>query len=382
MAMTSCDSQSKIWRGHRATHGPDWRCQLARTLPAHSSRLAAIEEDPAVRELQRYFAHILRDGPQEAAAAFPIIVQAADLEQDASRRQTLMLMAMAGLEFEEMQKRLEIPVPVIQAWEANYFDVRDCREALVWIESKIIRKEREAGNTELAARLHLAAMAGPEGARALLDCDNAPVDEAERLFQRQLKLVLKLDEALNKPVNTERESFRFVQFHGTLVIARQQLELARARLTEKCTASRERHERKKLQLEFAVQREAARAAKLKRATGDRRAAKAAGAAGETRQDLARYRRRAEQMACQARALLSPLAQLRWMAGADRHSPPKSKKRIDRRPIGARRPKSRPTGRTIPPEIRRDHRSASDHRAQTGCGIDEAAVVHNELTLTG
>ena len=235
MVVNTNDPQSRIWRGHRATEGPNWRYKLARARPHIRRGWRRSETILACASCVPILCAALRDGPQEAAAAFPIIAGAADLEQDPARRQTLKLMVVGGLPVEEMQERLKIPVAVIRVWEANYFDVRDGRDQVLWLESHVIRKEREAGNTEFAARLHLAAMAGPEGVRALLDCENAPVDEAERLFQRQLKLNLKYDVATNMPLGSESENFRFLQFSARLMIARQRLDLARAKLTEKCT---------------------------------------------------------------------------------------------------------------------------------------------------
>ena len=382
MVENTNDPQSRIRRGHRGTEGPNWRYQLAQSRPVRSSRLAEIRDDPGVRELRGYFMRTLRDGPPEAAAAFPIIAGAADVEQDSALRQTLKLMVVGGLAVEEMQERLKIPAAVIRVWEANYFDVRDGRDQVLWLESHVIRKEREAGNPEFAARLHLAAMAGPEGVRALLDCENAPVDEAERLFQRQLKLNLKYDVATNMPLGSESENFRFLQFSARLMIAGQRLDLARAKLTEKCTRARERHEERKLRLEIAHQQQAARAANAKRVVEARQKAQMSrAAAAEARRELARHRQRAEQMAVAARAAQSPLAQLQWSATADRDQLPTTMSQVEHRPARAPRPKRSSTGRKNPLRIQRDHLDNSDWRAAACVTPTETAVLHHELALT-
>ncbi len=58
-----------------------------------------------------------------------------------------------------------------------------------WLSTHVIKREQDAGNAQLAAQLKVAATAGPEAARALLDGPpEVPGDEAERLFRRNLNL--------------------------------------------------------------------------------------------------------------------------------------------------------------------------------------------------
>jgi hypothetical protein len=212
---------------------------------------------------------------------------------------------------------------------------------------------------------------------------NAPIDEAERLFQRQLKLESKFDLATNMRLGSETESFHFVQFYGRLMIARQRLDLARAKFTEKCTRARECHEQKKLRLEITHQQQAARAANTKRVAEARQEARMSrAAAAEARRELARHRQRAEQMASEARAAQSPLAQLQWMATADREPSANAKTRVRHRPVGAPRPNSRPTGRKTPSGIGRDHRGIPVRGAEACLGPTETTVMDNEMALTG
>ena len=133
------------------------------------------------------------------------------------------------------------------------------------------------------------------------------VDEADRLFQRDLKLAAKFEEAADLPLRSERETVAVLN----LKTEQMRLGLAKAELAEKCAKVRERHELKvlrvKLQAKLAADRQAA---------GGRRRGAAAAAARQAERELARERTRADQVARAARAAQSPLAQLQWMSATE------------------------------------------------------------------
>ena len=67
--------------------------------------------------------------------------------------------------------------------------------------------------------------------RALVSCElSGPVDEAERLFQRNLNLQAKVDEAADLPLRSERETVAVLN----LKTEQLRLGLAKAELAEKC----------------------------------------------------------------------------------------------------------------------------------------------------
>ncbi len=178
-----------------------------------------------------------------------------------------------------------------------------------WISVEVIRPEQKAGRTQLAARLKLALMAGPQAARALVSSAvSGLVDEADRLFQRDLKLAAKIEEAGDLPLRSEREALSVLQ----LPIQIKRLNLAKATLAEKCTKARERHELKVLRVKLQAERAAAR-----QAAGGRRRKAAAVEARQAERELARERARADQVARAARAAQSPLAQLQWTSTTER-----------------------------------------------------------------
>ena len=211
------------------------RCAGNRHRPPNrpGRRVAPLRHvEAAVRAYCDYLEHAAHHGVAAARTKFPLVAQAEELEHDPARRATAMIMAMAGIAADEMGDRLAIPGAAIELWEALNFDVRDLRCASAWIGAEVIRPEQQAGRTELAARLKLALMAGPEAARALVSCGvSGLVDEAERLFQRDLKLAAKLEEAGDLPLRSERETLAVLR----LPIEIKRLDLAKAKLAEQCT---------------------------------------------------------------------------------------------------------------------------------------------------
>ena len=190
-----------------------------------------------------YLMFAARQGMAAARAKFPLVVQAEELEEDPARREAAMIMVMGDIAAEEMGNRLAIPRPTIELWEALNLDVRDLRRAVAWIAVEVIRPEQKAGLTQLAARLKLAHMAGPEAARALVSCGvSGLVDEADRLFQRDLKLAANFEEAADLPLHSGPETVAVLN----LKIEQMRLGLAKAELAEKCAKVRERHELKVL----------------------------------------------------------------------------------------------------------------------------------------
>jgi hypothetical protein len=319
---------------------------------------------------------------------FPLVAQAEDLEHDPARREAAMILVLGRISAAEMSDRLAIPRPAIELWEALNFDLRDLLHAMAWVLAHVIRPEQKAGRTELAARLKLALMAGPEAARALVSCElSGPVDEAERLFQRDLKLAAKIEEAADLPLRSERETLAVLR----LPVEIKRLDLAKAKLAEKCTKARERHELKVLR----AKRQAERCAAGQSAGGRSRGA-AAVAARQAERELARERARADQVARAARAAQSPLAQLQWMSAtecrtasskqravqrsaADRRSSAKPQRPAAQR-IARRRPKTNRPGLAGP--LANDRRDAFQEYVPTDERRDvETTATRSDLALT-
>jgi hypothetical protein len=369
--MTPPKIEANILRGHRATLGPSWRFKLAISMRPDAGRRLNLD-DPWILGLQQYASLMFLQDAAAAAAAFPLIRQAFDLELDSERRDALKIMVVGDLTIEEAHQRVGISPAALQAWEMTFFDARPGRQQFAWLEQKVIHAEQLAGNGLLAARLRLAALCGPEGARAVLDCAGAaPIDEAERLFQQRLNLNLKLDVALQMPIDSGPEALRMMKFHSRNVQAEKQWELKVRRLEERCRAARERHQRESLRLQERISRQTAAAASGSSRT---RAHTARGAAALEKATLASYQRRAAQIACAARAAESPLGRLRWASKTPQAASAEARR--------GRRRTSRQIGvaRSAPPKAARrplaelmaqvqDHVAARDKKTR----IDELAV---------
>jgi hypothetical protein len=364
---------------HRSSMGPNWRVQLVSSPPTRSFRRMNGQRDPTVRALQDYLGLTAKKGWAAARAKFPLIALAEDLEQDPIRRGSARLMILAGAASEEMSERLGVSVPAIQVWESLYFDVRDLQHAMAWLSTHVIKREQDAGNSQLAARLKVAATAGPEAARALLDGPlEVPGDEAERLFRRNLNLQTKLEEASEMPVESNREKFQFVKYYGRLLMARKRIELAGARLAEKRAAAQRRHELALRRLE--LKRQAERSVKGQATgPGPRKAAKVEG--DQEQRELAKDRRRPSPRAGAARAAESPPAKRRRTSAMNPDPPPGSKAPKERRNASVRRPKIKRPGKAVSQAARRNGRRPRKDAVQTCDRFVEMIPMQSELVLT-
>jgi hypothetical protein len=330
-------------------------------------------DDPLIAGLQEYASLMFQQDAAAAAAAFPLIRQAFDLELDEERRDQLKIMVVAGLTIEEAHQRVGTPPAALQAWEAIFFDARSGRQQFAWLEQKVIRAEQLAGNGPMAARLRLAALCGPEGARAVLDCAGAaPIDEAERIFQQRLNLNLKLDVALQMPIDSGPAALRMMKFHSRNVLAEKRWELGVRRLEERCRAARERHQRESLRLQERISRQTAAAANGSSRT---RSHGLRGAAALERANLASNQRRAAQIACAARAAESPLVRLRWAPKTPQAAPAEARR--------GRRRTSRPIGvtRSAPPKAARRPLAGLMAQVQGHVAARDKKARINELAVT-
>ena len=371
--MTSTAKPIDVRGRQRTLHGPRWRKHLGLSLCRKSTRSThrsgptgspGRPDDPALCAFCDYLMLAARQGMAAARAKFPLVAQAEELEQDPARREAAMIMVMGDIAPEEMGKRLAIPRPTIELWEALKFDVRDLRRAVAWIAVEVIRPEQKAGRTQLAARLKLALVAGPEAARALVSCgESGLVDEADRLFQRDLKLAAKFEEAADLPLHSGPETVAVLN----LKIEQMRLGLAKAELAEKCAKVRERHELKvlrvKLQAKLAADRQAA---------GGRRRGAAAAEAREAERELARERTRADQLARAARAAQSPLAQLQWMSATEGKTA-SSQQATVQRPAADDRSSDKPQRPAVQPIARRYLPTDEHHDVETTATRSDLAL---------
>ncbi|NLX96911.1 MAG: hypothetical protein GXY83_12110 [Rhodopirellula sp.] len=104
------------------------------------------------------------------------------------------------------------------------FDVRQSLEAAGWIYTHVILPEGD--DSPLASRTKAALAGGPDVARAIVDLEShGAVTAGQKLFDRKLKLDLKLAEAVELPLATNREKMFFIKLNMDLMAREQRLEL-------------------------------------------------------------------------------------------------------------------------------------------------------------
>jgi hypothetical protein len=308
-------TREEFARCQRGMLGPAWRCKAALEITNVSYLNLAQMWDPLTIAAAKYFA--LRsdgvEGLERAAAAYPKIDAAIALHDDVAKTDVIKLLVLAEVPVDAIAQRVGGDPEVVATWEGLFFEVRGMGSATSWLSVHVVDQERQAGNTALAARMKLALVAGVEGANAVLAMDQgAPLDEAERLFQRKLKLNLKFDEAAAMPIDSERGRLTFIKLYVHLQTSERQLELAGKKLAARCAQARDRHELAKLRIDYAQERAVMNAhEKHKKAQRRHEAQEVRNAAATSAQELQHHARSAEQKAAACRAAQSPLARLTW-----------------------------------------------------------------------
>ena len=120
---------------------------------------------------------------------------------------------------------------------------RGRQSATAWIQIHVIQPEVAAGRGELAARLRMVSSVGAGAAQAILKADTRlPIREAEKLFERQLKLHLKFDNAVELTTDTDKARMFFIGQHAKLKREEQRMKFVREKLEKKCAEALDRHE--------------------------------------------------------------------------------------------------------------------------------------------
>jgi hypothetical protein len=266
-------------------------------------------------ELAKFYA-LNATGPAGIAQAeenYPQIAAAFMLDGESDKTDIIKLMILADLTSDEIAKKVGIDAATVDVWEKLYFDARGLRDATSWLSAYVVEAERKAGNSALAARMKLAIAAGIDGVNAILALDEAaPVDEAERLFQRKLTLSLKFDDATSMAIDSDKNRMKFVKLYVELQQSEKRLKLAEQKLVARCATDRDRFELSKMRMEAAREQAAAKDAARRTKAERRRRMRADREAERTQlEKVQHYARLAEEKATACRIAESPLTQLTW-----------------------------------------------------------------------
>ena len=298
---------------HRSFLGPAWRYELAKSLVSEATAELANSCDPLILEARDYLIAVDKKGSAAAQLAYPSVSAAQELQADTDKTSKLMMMVLADMPRQEISQRVGLETAVLECWEGIHFDCRDLREATSWLGIHVIEEARRSGNLEMSSRLMLAIVAGPVAVRAMLDSDaGLPLGEADRLFERRVKLHLKVDMATEMVVSSPREAGEFLKRYMEMHVECERLKLAGEKLAQQCVRSHENHELEKLRIKLRRERVASQTAKRRQLLEKRQQRQAAAeATRKVAHELEANWQRAERQDQQLRLANSPLATLKW-----------------------------------------------------------------------
>jgi hypothetical protein len=220
----------------RSMVGPAWRSKQAERLARKDGPLPRAESDDLTRRTAEYL-RVCRSGPDgesRAAEKYPDVAAAIRLWNNVAMAEQLRILVLANISIKEIAARLQIDEHIIMIAEQLFFDVRWALHASGWVVCQVIIPEIQAGAFDMAAKLRVAFFGGPVMARAILDARvRLPDNDADRLFDREVLLQLKLQEALEAPLG-DGERTEFLKLVLQYDINRRRLELDRKKFAYEC----------------------------------------------------------------------------------------------------------------------------------------------------
>lgn len=299
---------------HSWAEGPNWRWKIAqesaqKRFTRHTDALVKRTADFLRRQSN------IPAGQCDVSDRDVDIAEAVRLNHDEATTDLLKILTLGRCDRSEIAQRLRLDESHILTWELLFFDVRAAHGAVTWIQARIISPLEAAGRLGLVARLRLVSSAGPVAARAIMDADvQMPLDPGQRVFAKQLKLDLKVQEALAFPVTNERQSMQLIVLSAKIRAAEKRLELDKAKLEARCQEAVRKHELAVLRVEVANQNKQTRS---RQRDGKRSRTQQAAREHNRTEEMALLRayEEAARAAAQERALASPLAQLTWSSSA-------------------------------------------------------------------
>lgn len=250
----------------RSRHGPAWRRQLAEAIVTGLSPEINAQDDEHVREMCAYL-RLMRDSPipmEQIRERFAAIAVADKLQEDASIRKQLKVLVLGDCQPQEISRRLSIDSRVLAAWECMHFDVRPARDASDWILLNIIRPELDQGDEYLAAMLKSAWAGGAVVAWAILAAESrSSLKAGQRLFDLKIRLHLRLQQAVELPLDSNSAKLFFIKLHSELMLQEQKLHLAERRLEQKSREALARQQLAEERLALRRGREEARKTRIR-----------------------------------------------------------------------------------------------------------------------
>ena len=231
-----------LWRWE---FGPPYRWIVARDSVARKLP-GPVPDDHWFRAAAAYHRQRRADPRPDSAAGRGSWIAAAEvIDRNLALSNQLKILVLGRMARSDMARLVALEELAIEAWEALFFDVRDCLEALGWLAAKVIGPAEDAGDDETAARMRLALQGGPVVAEQMLNADTKFSDEMKLLILKT-EVGIKASRAFDIALSTPKSAVQVFKIYSEMLLE-EQAEAARA------AAEQRRHdcEMRKLDVEHA-----------------------------------------------------------------------------------------------------------------------------------
>ena len=234
----------EFWEMNRSFMGPKWRWKQAERLANGNGPYGSIGIDELTRRTAGYL-KVYRsgdDGPDRVLKKYPEVSAAVHTWNNDVMVEQIKILVIANCQREEIAARLQIDEQIVAVIEDLFFDVRWALDASGWVVCRVIIPETQAGAFDLTAKLKLAYFGGSIVARAILDSRvRQPTKAADRIFDREVLLHLKFQEAMEAPLD-ERERLKYLELYLRYDISRRQLKLDKEKFAHQCAQDKRQEE--------------------------------------------------------------------------------------------------------------------------------------------
>jgi hypothetical protein len=193
-----------------------------------------------------------------------------DLNANAPLVRTVKLLVIAEAPLDEIVRQTGLAGEVIESWIRICFDVQSML-GTSWVRHYVIEPEQRAGNHQLATRMTLAHVLGPQFSIELLELDAGLLPAAENIFVCERSIHVTAHAALLAlDQNNPKTSLAMTRIYAEFQIDLGKLDLHKQRLAERARCAREKHELQMARSAAVLQREQNRALELRLKTRQRK----------------------------------------------------------------------------------------------------------------
>lgn len=302
-------------RARRGLHGPCWRWDCA--IELSSSRGFRHEDrfDELVYRAARFIQLLAseQDGRSKSADEYPVIATAKSFWDKPENRQQFIILTLADCPREQIAKRFNMDLNVIETVEKLFFDIRESRDATSWIHAHVILPESRSGASELATKYRAAFWGGPRVAEEILDTGRVVfVDEVQRIANEEYLLGMKALTAADMSLRNQKDALQFQKIYFDHQNKKEQLDFRKEKFRFHCEQEIRKQELAESRQRAAENREERQVQeKLRRRDIRKQQQRELERLAKLREHMQEEWRLLEQKSRIDRANRSPLTQLSW-----------------------------------------------------------------------